>query len=73
MKDAVFFHQSFTQARVSAMGQAPHKSNEQNTAGVLGLKMFYVTLLQTVGKELLLSLLKAANSFRAEARCWSAS
>lgn len=43
MKDAVFFHQSFTQARGSAMGQAPHKSNEQNTAGMLGLKMFYVT------------------------------
>lgn len=55
------------------MGQAPHKSNEQNTAGMLGLKMLDVILSQTIGKELLLSLLKAANSFRAEARCWTAS
>lgn len=73
MKDAVFFHQSFTQARVSAMGQAPHKSNEQNTAGMLGLKMLDVILSQTIGKELLLSLLKPVNSFRAEAKCWTAS
>lgn len=69
MKDAGFFHQSFTQASVSAMVQAPHKSNEQNTAGMLGLRMLDVILSQTIGKELLLCLLKAANSFRAEARC----
>lgn len=39
MTDAVFFHQSFTQAGVNAVGQAPDKSNEQNTVYSLGLKI----------------------------------
>lgn len=67
------FHQSFTQARVSAMGRAPHESNEQNIAYMLGLKMLDVVLSQTIGKKLLLTILKAVNSFRAEVRCWTTS
>lgn len=64
LKDAVFFHQSFTQARVNAMGQAPHKSNEQNTVYTLGLKMLDAVLSQTNMKEATAQYFKSSKFFQ---------